>query len=270
MKTLENHIILYDAECPMCSLYTNAFVKTKMLDKDGRVAYQSAPHVCSNVDMQRAVNEIALINKNTGEITYGVDSLIVVIGNRWPLLKILFSFTPLLWLARKLYAFISYNRRVIIPHIESNDLFTIQPEYRKEYRIAYLLVTWLFTGWVLSHYGNLLTGFLPSGNPYREYLICAGQIFFQAGVIAFVSPSKSPHYSGNMMTISCAGALLLLPVVVISKWLNVPPLFCMIYFLFVALLMLIEHVRRTKLLELGHTLSVTWVLYRLLILLFIL
>ncbi len=35
MKTLHNHVIFYDADCPMCNLYTNAFVKTGMLDSNG-------------------------------------------------------------------------------------------------------------------------------------------------------------------------------------------------------------------------------------------
>jgi predicted DCC family thiol-disulfide oxidoreductase YuxK len=38
MKTLHNHIILYDAECPMCNLYTSAFVRNGLLDN--REAYQ--------------------------------------------------------------------------------------------------------------------------------------------------------------------------------------------------------------------------------------
>lgn len=40
MKTLKNHLILFDAECPMCRVYTQVFVKTGMLDENGRAAYQ--------------------------------------------------------------------------------------------------------------------------------------------------------------------------------------------------------------------------------------
>jgi len=36
MKTLANHIILYDEECPMCFAYTKAFIKLDMLPKNGR------------------------------------------------------------------------------------------------------------------------------------------------------------------------------------------------------------------------------------------
>ncbi len=67
MKTLKNHLILYDEECPMCSVYTKAFVATGMLDNDGRSSYQSesAAH-CPMVNKQRAVNEIALVDLQSG------------------------------------------------------------------------------------------------------------------------------------------------------------------------------------------------------------
>jgi len=44
MKTLKNHMILFDAECPMCRVYTHAFVKTGMLDHNGRSSYQEETH----------------------------------------------------------------------------------------------------------------------------------------------------------------------------------------------------------------------------------
>ena len=67
MKTLNNHLILFDAECPMCRLYTNAFVSTGLLEKDGRMAYQELPaDACPILDRQRAADEIALINQQTG------------------------------------------------------------------------------------------------------------------------------------------------------------------------------------------------------------
>ena len=63
MKTLKDHVILYDAECPMCKVYTHAFTTSGMLDKTGRAPYQQIPEsACPVVDRQRAVNEIALVN----------------------------------------------------------------------------------------------------------------------------------------------------------------------------------------------------------------
>jgi hypothetical protein len=253
----------------MCNLYTKAFVKTGMLDSDGRASYQQMPEsVCTYVDKQRAVNEIALVNNTTGEVSYGVQSLFKIIGLSFPVFKPLFAFSPFVWFMSKVYAFISYNRRVIIPATH-ND-FAIQPAFKLHYRIAYLLFTWFCTGFILTHYAPLLTGLVPLGEAYREYLICGGQIIFQAVVIGIYARPKMWDYLGNMMAISFAGSLLLLPGLLIGNFVSHNPLVFTASFMLVAGLMFLEHIRRNKLLGLGIVITCTWVTYRLLILLIIL
>ncbi|MCE7041885.1 DCC1-like thiol-disulfide oxidoreductase family protein [Dyadobacter sp. CY312] len=267
MKMLKDHQILFDAECPMCKLYTKAIVNAGILDGDGRIAYQEVTEqACPMVDWQRAVNEIALINHQTGEVTYGIESLFKVMSAVVPGLHFLFSFKPFVWLMAKVYAFISYNRRVIIPPHTNSDHFQLQPTFRLYYRIAYIVFTWFVVGFILSAYAPLLTGVIPEGESYREYIICGGQILFQGLVILVVNKEKIWSYLGNMMTISLAGGLLLLPVIWMSNWLTIDPLICTIWFIIVAGLMLLEHIRRCRLLEVGWVLSAGWVAYRLLIL----
>ncbi|WDF69184.1 DUF393 domain-containing protein [Sphingobacterium oryzagri] len=271
MHTLKNHLILFDAECPMCRLYTQAFVSTGMLDSNGRAAYQEFPAAaCPLLDRQRAANEIALIDRKSGEVTYGIASLFKILATSFPLLKPVFLFQPFVWLMSKLYAFVSYNRRVIIPAGVKTTASEMQPSFKLRYRLAYLFMTWLFTAWILSAYAPLMSDLLPAGNGSREYLICAGQLFFQGAVISIVHPSKRWDYLGNMMTISFGGALLLLPAMFLSTWLMLPPLFYAAWFMGVAGLMFLEHIRRSKLLSLGWALTSSWVLYRILVLLFIL
>lgn len=269
MKTLKNHLILFDEECPMCRMYTSAFVSTGLLDKDGRASYQElSAQVCPNVDRQRAANEIALVNQETGEVTYGIESLFKIFAMVLPFLAPLFKFKPFIWLMSKVYAFIAYNRRVIVPPAKGED-FQYQPTFKLYYRLIYLIFTWFFTALILSAYTNLMVGMLPAGHAYREYFICGGQIVFQGLIILLVNKQKIWAYLGNMMTISFAGALLLLPATLVSVWLQLNPFFYVLWFLAVAGLMLLEHIRRTKLLKLDWTLTITWVMYRIVILLII-
>lgn len=271
MKTLKDHVVLFDAECPMCSVYTRAFVKTGMLDGNGRAAYQHIPqNSCLVYDRQRAANEIALVNLKTGEVSYGIKSLFKIIGNSWPVFAPLFAFKPFIWLMGKIYAFIAYNRRVIIPPTRAEANFAYQPTFKKHYRVAYLLFTWFFTGFILTAYAQLLTGLVPPGNAYREYMICGGQIIFQGLMICAFERKEIWAYLGNMMTISFAGSLLLLIPLAINHWLPLGSMVCAVYFMGVAGLMLLEHIRRTKLLNLGWTLTVSWVTYRVILLAFVL
>ena len=263
MKTLKNHTILFDAECPMCRAYTQAFVQSGMLAKDGRAAYQNElGTVCPVIDRQRAVNEIALVNTENGEVSYGVESLFKVIGNACPMFGPLFRFRPFTWLMSKLYAFISYNRRVIIPPAKAELAYAFQPTFKLHYRLAYLLFTWLATGCILTAYTPLLTGVIPAGGPWREYFICGGQIIFQGAVISMFAREKLWNYLGNMMTISFGGSLLLLLMIGLAHWLKLPPVVFPFYFMVVAGLMFLEHIRRTGLMGLGWVMTVTWVFYR--------
>jgi len=265
MNTLKNYLILYDVECPMCGLYTKAFVNAGLLEQEGRVAYQQTPEAaCPLVDRQRAVNEIALVNKTTGEVDYGIHSLFRILATAMPVFKPVFAFKPFIWLMSKVYAFISYNRRVIIP--AANEQYAYQPTFKLNYRIAYLLFTWALTAYILTAYVHLMYGLLPAGINYREYLVCGGQIFFQGVIVSIIAKDKKWAYLGNMMTISFGGALLLLPGLVIAAFFTLPPLFYVVYFMSVAGLMLLEHIRRTKLLKLGWGLTISWVCYRLMVL----
>jgi hypothetical protein len=253
---------------PHCSIYTKAFVNTGLLGQSGRASYQETPEAaCPLVDRQRAVNEIALVNQTTGEVTYGIQSLFKVFGVAVPFLQPLFGFKPFVWLASKAYAFISYNRRVIIP--ATSEQYTYQPIFKLKYRVAYLLFTWMLTACILTKYVHLMYGLLPVGTGYREYLVCGGQIFFQGFIVSLIAQTKKWAYLGNMMTISFAGALLLLPGLLIAAFVSLHPLFYVCYFMGVAGLMFLEHIRRTKLLQLGWVLTISWACYRLLVLLLI-
>ena len=265
MKTLANHVILYDANCPMCNIYTSAFVKTKMLDVNGRNPYQEIPaNLCPYVDMNRAVNEIALVNKETGQVSYGIASIFKILGHTMPIFKPLFAFRPFVWLMSKCYALVSFNRKVIIP--AKPKVNEHLPAFKMHYRLIYLLLSWLIVAYILTHFAKNMSPMMPLGSIYREYLICGGQLLFQGVVCFFYRPAKIWDYLGNMMTISLAGSLLLLPMLWIGNLFNLTPLPYISYFMLVAGLMFLEHVRRSKILGIGLLLSVSWVVYRLLVL----
>jgi hypothetical protein len=160
----------------------------------------------------------------------------------------------------KVYAFISYNRRVIIP--TAGNGFKFQPSFLLRYRIAYLIFTWALSSYILTGYAGLLAGVVPVGNLYREALICGGQIFFQGLVISLIDKEKRWNYLGNMMTISFAGSILLGITLMLAGLIGSHPTFYAMYFIIVAGLMFLEHIRRTKLLQLGWTMTVTWAFYR--------
>lgn len=264
MKTLHNHVILYDSNCPLCKAYTGAFVSCGLLDRNGRSAYnQQDPQLFSHLDPDRARNEIALVNTQTHQVTYGLDSLIAILGHHRKAVQGILRF-PLVYFPLKcLYSLISYNRKLIAPSASNND--TCVPDFNLFYRMVFLLLANLFTGFVLYHFitpvllhSKLHTGF------GQEMLVVTGQMVFQAAVLLILAPSKTWDYLGHMMAVSVMGALLLLPALLVYSWYGFDFYFALAWFAAVVGTMFGLHLGRCKKLGLGLEISASWILYRVL------
>lgn len=112
METLDHKVIVYDDACPMCQAYTAGFIKAGWL-KERKGFASVSPELLAKIDFDRARHEIPLLDTKTGEVTYGLSALFLIIGERMPVFKPLFRsswFRPLLY---PLYQLITYNRRII-------------------------------------------------------------------------------------------------------------------------------------------------------------
>lgn len=266
MKTLRHHTLIIDGECPLCQAYSAGFVQSGMLDANGRMPYQSLTHETANLlDIPRSRNEIALVNTQTGTVHYGIDSLFTIIQHSFPIFRPLFSFPIFRNLMKKLYSFISYNRKVIMPGNPEHDI--CRPDFHLGYRFAWLTFTWLITSAILTRFAIHLLPILPETHFYREFLICGGQILFQGTVLYFIARDKLFDYLGNMMTVSFAGSLALLFGMASLKWFGMESPFVFgAFFGLVVALMFLEHARRMTRIGLNWIPSFTWVAYRFLIL----
>lgn len=266
MKTLKNHTLVYDSDCPMCDLYTNGFIKTGMLDKTGRVEYGCA-RVPVSFSNERARDEIALIDYENGIVTYGVDSLIKVLGHSFPLLKSITAIAPVRFLLGVLYSFISYNRKVIAPPPAFETRGSCTPSYHTGYRIAYIVFAWLVTSLILTAYTSHLTSILPATGFGREFIICGGQVLFQLVFVRFMTRDRLMHYIGNMMTVSLIGALLLTPMLIVANTIEIGNVWILAGWLMtVVTFMLFLHWKRMKMLGISNLANVTFISYQALVL----
>lgn len=269
MKTLEQQTLLYDADCPLCRAYTSAFVKTGMLDSNGRQPFSSlSAHDLQYVDVARAANEIALVDRENKKVLYGIDSLLKVLGHSYPWIAKVGNWTPVNWLLRKLYAFISYNRKVIIPNKAVTGSLSCTPDFNYSYRFAFIVFSGLVTAVTLSHFSALLP--IPAGTFSRELFLAFVQLAFQGLLLLKKDPQTQVNYFGHLMTVSLMGSLMLAPMLLMTQITDVPVSIALGWFSFTALAMFAEHYRRIKMLELPHLLCYTWIIYRIIVLILIL
>ncbi|KQB43364.1 hypothetical protein [Flavobacterium aquidurense] len=271
MKTLENQTLLYDEDCPLCSLYTTGFVKSGMLDENGRKSYGQLSEEEQNfVDLKRAPNEIALVDNKTKTVTYGIDSLIKVVGFSFPLIEKITTIKPVHYILKKIYSFVSYNRKVIIPgSVNEENKLQCVPDFNYKYRFLFIAFALTITTFVLFGYSNLIP-VLPKTSIVREVALAFGQIIFQSLFLLKFDKKTIMNYAGNLMTVSLMGSLILVPILIVSQFINFPAIFILGWFAITVLIMFTEHIRRIKILKLPHYLCYTWVLYRILALTLIL
>lgn len=272
MTTLKNHSLLYDTNCPLCSAYTKGFIKAGMLDEHGRISYEKGlEKYGACVDADRSRHEIALVNTVNGNVRYGIDSLVYIIAAKFPFLNPLLNNRVVLFLLKKLYAFISYNRKVIAPSATYLSQSCV-PDFNIAYRILYILFSAAITSTVLLYYSQCLNPLIPPSNLWREYAICFGQIAFQGGILLLIKTKKELlfDYLGNMMTVSLMGGLLLIPLLTIHHFISFAPIAYLAYFAGVVLFMFLQHRKRVAWINAPGWLSYTWVIYRCLVLFIIL
>jgi predicted DCC family thiol-disulfide oxidoreductase YuxK len=171
---LENRVIIYDDNCPMCKLYTSGFVRMGILRADHRVGFGSADEeLTSALDLRRARHEIPLVDISTGEVTYGLDALFVLISHRFPVFGPLFRNSRFRALLYRLYEVVTYNRRVIAGCAAPKGGFNCAPDFNRAVRLKYLRVA--LTVWALMVSGAAGMALLANQRLFAVLaLACAG------------------------------------------------------------------------------------------------
>lgn len=133
--------------------------------------------------------------------------------------------------------------------------------------VAYLVFCAGLSAFALASFAKIIQRFLAVGYDYRtELLMVVGQVGFQWLFMLRTSWAERRTYAVVALSVSMIGSLLLLPLIVIHNASAVSPFFATIWFFgVVGVIFLIHHtlIVREKL---PPHLTLTWVVYRLLLL----
>ena len=219
-------------------------------------------NVHSILDVNRARNEIALVDIENQKVTYGLQSIYVIILNRFPMLKAIL-FNPIIkGFFSVLYNLISYNRKVIMPQRVHHDYLNCIPDYNKTFRWFYLFLSGIVVSSILYMVNGYLSAVLEPSNVLREIGLTVGLVLFQGAWLYFLFPKKVMDYLGNMMTISLFGAMAVLPIlgIYVLSGINQPSML-LIGIAIVVIGMFLEHIRRVQLLRLPFYVTIGWVVF---------
>lgn len=139
------------------------------------------------------------------------------------------------------------------------------------YRIVLMLSCIAITAYTLSQFALLIQPFLAIPYDWRlELAIVVGQLLFQFPFVYHKPFAVKMVYFENMLIVSLIGSLLLIPLIFVNHFYTLPIEMNVVYFGLVVATLFFEHRRRVHQLQLPFYLCYTWIIYRLLILPFIL
>jgi predicted DCC family thiol-disulfide oxidoreductase YuxK len=260
--------LLYDDACPLCNWYTEKFVTAGLMHSESRLPYTRASLENNlELDYELAKNKIALLNTETKQTLYGIDSLLYILGQRFPLISKIGHWKPVHFLLDQFYNFISYNRKAIAPvHVCKTDC-SCDPSVSYSWRIAYILVSALIIHASVSFYfSSFLSDHLVS-NPVPDFLLFGSQFIYQFLTFSILKQKDFYVYSGHLTTVSLIGAMLLLffgGILLFLEFLRIDiHLLAPLCFGIVMTFMFVIHFNRIKKLGYSSYLTVSWVLFRL-------
>ncbi len=207
-------ILIYDEDCPLCAAYTSAFVKSGLLTTEGRKSFSAvSPELLHTINWQRSVNEIPLLGPGTKQVWYGIDALLEMLGQKCALIKTIGRIKPVNWFLKKLYSFISYNRKVIVAVKTSPLKVDCTPSFNLFYRLLFLVIFLVVnTLMILPVHQHLLTQLPGYSLSFTQLLgLHAGMVALNRIVALFLPKQTAFDYLGQVNMLTLVTNLLLIP-----------------------------------------------------------
>lgn len=245
-----NHkLLLYDDYCPLCSWYSGLFVKFGLLQSDNRVPFSRADlSVLTTIDIEKAKDEIPLYDPSTKQTLYGIDALLDILGQRLPFIRLAGNCRPVNWFLKKLYKFISYNRKVIIARKCGPGTFDCSPGFNPFYRVIFLLTFLLVNSLMLIPLHNEVFSQLSFYHISLAQLQTGHVIFLliNCSLALFLSRKTAIEYLGQINVLALVCILLLTVLMLMASLFSIPEWVITFFMGVITMFILKEYFRRMK------------------------
>lgn len=263
MKATATKALIYDNTCPVCKLYSSGFVKYGFLEKENRIAFSHLDRqefVC-RMDLQRSRHEIPLVDLQSGETIYGLDALLFLLAQKWPATRIL-NKTPFYWFFKRLYALVSYNRRIIAASEKQEIKFDCTPDFNMKYRVVFIAFAVLFSSLVTWWFGVSAAHYLDADNGGCKMLLIAGSGWCLQMMLAFLFMKKKRiDYCGHIAALMMTGVLILVPGILAAALTQYHyPAIPLLSVCISSITMLWQHIKRVKILQVSQAWTLLWFL----------
>ncbi|HET6721730.1 MAG TPA: DCC1-like thiol-disulfide oxidoreductase family protein [Chitinophagaceae bacterium] len=211
---MENKILIYDDNCPLCTWYSGLFVKYGFLKADGRKPFSTLDNeLLSKIDFDKSRNEIPLLDTTTNTVLYGIDALLEILDRKIPLVKATGNVAPLKWVLKKIYKLISFNRKVIVAKKCRQGNIDCSPDINYVYRFIFMAVCLCFNTAMLYPFQTTLFSKLSYYhlNFYQLQGAHLGFVIINCSLAFSLSKARGYEYLGQVNMLALSVILLLTP-----------------------------------------------------------
>lgn len=245
----KNLVLIYDEGCPLCVCYTSLFVKLGFLQKEERTSFTEAANaLLTKIDFGRSKNEIPLVDTTTGQVLYGIDSLLEILNRKIPFIKTIGNIHPVKWFLQRLYKFISYNRKLIVAKKTAYECVDCTPDFNWFYRIFFMVFFLVFNTIMLLPIHTSILSKLPFYHLslLQMQLLHFGLVTVNVSVSFFLGSKKGIDYLGQVNMLALSTVLLTLPLLLLCNMITASPLLITLYLTVISLVILADYRRRMK------------------------
>lgn len=243
---MHNKILIYDDSCPFCCWYSGLFVKYRFLEQEGRKEFSTLdPGLLDKIDHNRSRNEIPLLDTSSGEVSYGMDALLKILGSKYPLISLVGNLPPIKWILTKLYRLVSFNRKLIVAQKCSKTSIDCTPDINYFYRFLFMILGLILNSLVLFPLHTLVLSRLPYFSISVTQLQFAhiGLVLINCCLALSLTKEKATIYLGQVNMLAITAIILQLPLFLLV---NIPggSYLVMIYHLLLSIFIFKEYLRR--------------------------
>lgn len=245
----DTKILLYDDYCPLCTWYSNLFVKYGLLIPGNRVPFSTAdPEVLSAIDLVRGKDEIPLFDASTKTTLYGIDALLEILGHNFPLIKLVGHQKQIKSVLTVFYKVISYNRKVIVARRCGKGQFDCSPAFDPFYRMVFMIFFLCFNSIMLSPVHSNILIRLPFYHLSFCQLQVAHLIFVTINCLLaiYLGKQRGIEFLGQANMLALITILLLIPLIVACSIISIPAFLTLAYLSAVTVVIIKEYHKRMK------------------------
>lgn len=245
---MDNKILIYDDNCPLCTWYSGLFVKFGFLNANGRKPFSTLDNeLLSKIDFDKSRNEIPFLDTATNTVLYGMDALLEILDQKIPLIKVTGNLAPLNWVLKKIYKLISFNRKVIAAKKCGPGNIDCSPDTNYVYRFIFMLACLCFNTAMLCPLQATLFSKLPYYhlNFYQLQAAHFGFVIINCSLAFSFSKAKGYEYLGQVTMLALSVILLLTPLL-LMHWFFFAEWFSTAWLVIVSAFIFKEYVRRME------------------------